>query len=44
MSILTGHTAVHEPHSVDAKGREAYFCRSRPGVRIEPMGPGTVEP
>ena len=42
ISIFTGHTLLHEPQSVDAKGNELCFLRSIPGESIEPIGPGTT--
>src|SRR5690606_23075243 len=44
MLSFTGHTSVHDPHKVDAKGSELYAFRSRLGERMEPIGPGTVKP
>src|SRR5690606_1864143 len=41
--IFTGHTLVHEPQSVEAKGRELCLFKSNPGERMEPIGPGTVD-
>jgi len=37
-----GHTLLQEPHSVEAKGRSAYFFMSRLGAKIEPIGPATA--
>src|SRR5690606_39799096 len=33
--IFTGHTLVHEPQSVEAKGRELCLFKSNPGERME---------
>ena len=51
MSIRTGQTSKHAPHSDDAYGSDAVCAstgwRAMPrswGVRIAPIGPGYGEP
>src|SRR5690606_36138996 len=41
MSILTGQTALHDPHREEANGRSSYSSKLRAGAMMLPIGPGT---
>ena len=42
--IFTGQTSVHDAQRLQANGSVEYFLESVAGLRIEPIGPGTVAP